>query len=825
MIINVREQAFIHSTRVVANASNALLDVVDPSVEPRVFHFTPLYSGGPLFINGWDDPVYVDLETLRYDPAPKALVEHDWNQVVGQLKNFEIRNESGRTSLCCDARIGGSKLAAKVVEALACAEWVPSVGVYRIEEAGVEHIAKGETTTVNGRQASGPCVVVRRGFLCEGSFVLFGGDGEARAVLATYKSERLSLSQPQSRDARQGEKSMTFEEWLEAQGIDASTLSEEELAAKRAEFESATASGSVTAEGDEPTEGELEAIVVDAVESVVEELSDEEAAAVQDATPELVDEIVGEIKDEFDDKPVNAALKLSKLARTKIQARLRAQKGKSDARINAAARLAENRRVESIRELCREYGKTGAKICATAIDEGWSSQRARKVVEATLEKRKIVAGLRNPGVGSLVGFSGDGPRPRDVLVASLAMTCGMKPDRVKATCGFDERVINAALEKRNRNATLRTVVAASNNSIQPGSFGVNTSMLEAYRTCKKNCDSLTAAAKLPASLGGLSAQAAFSTINAIDVFSAVLQAFLEPYGATAEPLWQSIAKTNTLADFNQVKSYSPTLMGRLTEISATGKIEHVGFKTTEFSQQAKANGATFVLPYMMIVNDQIDVFADLLQQFSELPNLCVEHDLAELVWRAVDGDLNAADGNAFCSTTRGNLYLTGANSVVGAETVVAMKTALDSMTNDAGVPLAPGGEILLVPTEHGPGATQMYVSEHVATNVVNGGDRNVFQGMFKPIVWQWLNPTVARTKKDDGSTASRFNTSGAFTPFMLLRDPQRRPAFCVNKIVGYESPILDQFESPDEWGIAYRMIYPFSVSAKYTDGLVVCAKS
>ena len=816
------EKAAFHragANAVAASAAMELLENLDKTVEPVRFRFDPLYSGGPLYIDGWDVPTYVDLAALKIDPAPKALVEHDWDAVVGKLENVEIRDEGGLLSLHADAVVGGSELARKVVESLAVCDWVSSLGVYRMDENEIEFLAAGESGAVNGRDVHGPCAICRTGYLCEGSFVLCGGDGEANAVLAALGKNKSELPKIPQNSTAKGERFMTFEEWLDAQGVDPSSLSEEEFAEwqKKYEEETATAAGEGT---DDPA---LEEIVTEAVETVVEELPSEDAEAVQDAASEIVEEIVEEVKDEFEASPVAAALKLTKIAKTKVAARLRALKAKGASKLNAAAALAENRRVGAIKALCDAYGKDGRKICATAIEEGWTAQRARKIIEATVEKKKTIAGLRHPGVGSVANFSGDGPRPRDVLVAALAMTCGMKPERVKSACGFDDRVINAAMEKPNRNATLRTVVAASNNSVRPGSFGVNTPMLEAYRTCKRNCESLTAAAKLPANLGGLSAQAAFSTINAIDVFSAVLQAFLEPYAPTAEPIWSQIAKTNTLADLNQVKSYSPTLMGRLTEISATGKIEHVTFQTTEFSQQAKANAATFVLPYMMIVNDQIDAFADLLQQFSDLPNQCVEHDLAELVWRAVDGDLNAADGQAFCSTARGNLYLTGADATVGAATVTAMKAKLDGMTNEAGIPLAPGGEILLVPTEHGPGAMQMYNAEWI----YDGAERtkNVWQDMFTPCVWQWLNPTVARTTKDDGSTASRFNTSGAFTPFMLLRDPQRRPAFCVNKVVGYESPVLDQFESPDEWGIAYRLIYPFSVSAKHADGLVVCAKA
>lgn len=813
-----REKAVLHKQSVAASALSVLLENVDPTVEPKTFRFAPLYSGGPLYVDGWSDPTYVDLTTLKFDPAPKVLVEHDWEQVVGRLVNIQVRNDSGLLSLTADAVVGGTKLAEKVVDCLAVADWVSSLGVYRMEDSKIEHVEEGETAEVNGRTVTGPCSIARTGYLCEGSFVLVGGDGESRAVLASLLKPKKVVVIPKYVC---GEKNMTFEEWIAFQGIDPSTLSAEELAEwqKKYEDDIVTAAGS----GLDPVdELKLEEIVVDAVDAVVEELPEEDAAVVQEVTTEIVEEIVDDIKDEFEASPLTAALMLSKIALSKVKARLRASKKGGPTKVSAAAKLVENRRVSAIRELCSAYGREGTKICATAIDEGWTAARTKNVIEATLEKRKLVAKLHNPGVGSLSRHH-DGPRPRDILVAALAMTCGMKPETVKKTCNLDDRVIDAAMGSEYRRTTLRTVVAASNNSIRPGSFGVNTPMWEAYRECKANCSSLTAAAKLPPALGGLSVQAAFSTINAIDVFTSVFQAFLEPAAQTADPIWQHIAKTNTLSDLNQVKSYSPTLMGRLKEISATGKIEHVGFETKEFEQQAKANAATFVLPYMMIVNDQIDVFADLLQQFSELPNTCIEHDLAELVWRAVDGDLKAGDGQAFCSTTRGNLYLTGASSEVGATTVTKMKEMLDSMTNAAGVPLAPGGEILLVPTVHGPGAKQMYSAEWIYDK--DERSKNIWQDVFTPVIWQWLNASVARLKKDDGSTASRFNASGAFTPFMLLRDPQRRPAFCVNKVMGYESPILDQFENADDWGIAYRLIHPYSVSAKHTDGIVVCAKA
>ena len=55
----------------------------NPNVESRKYRFDPLYSGGAAFIDDFDAPVYIDLATLKVDPAPKALLDHDMEQIVG----------------------------------------------------------------------------------------------------------------------------------------------------------------------------------------------------------------------------------------------------------------------------------------------------------------------------------------------------------------------------------------------------------------------------------------------------------------------------------------------------------------------------------------------------------------------------------------------------------------------------------------------------------------------------------------------------------------------------------------------------------------------
>ena len=81
-----------------------ITDSLNKDVESVTFRFDPLYSGGPAYIDGFDAPAFVDLATLRIDPAPKALLEHDPEAVVGRLEN--IVNDG--SCVTCDAVIGGN---------------------------------------------------------------------------------------------------------------------------------------------------------------------------------------------------------------------------------------------------------------------------------------------------------------------------------------------------------------------------------------------------------------------------------------------------------------------------------------------------------------------------------------------------------------------------------------------------------------------------------------------------------------------------------------------------------------------------------------------
>lgn len=740
--------------RIIAVITDARMDT-----ERRKYRFDPLYSGGAAFIDGFDCPVYIDLATLRVDPAPKALLDHDMERVVGYLDNIE----NDGTSVRCDVIVGGTKDAAAVFDYEEnVAPFVCSIGVYRIEDKDIEFVDDGVRAKVNGREIVGRAAIIHGGSLAEGSFVTIGGDGDARVVRA-----RLTFTKGITMDEKEKE-------------LDDAVLDEE-----RATLDIEEA---VDEAVEEKVDEKVDELTVDAVEEI---LADD--ATREDLVAEVVDVAAEKLEAEDFGVPVEEIKEevIEELADEKVveekEVVARAAK-KAVAKIKAVISKRKARRAE-----LRALAKKSPRLASLAVAKGWTMEEAYRQYAKMKARRSLP---------TLHARTSNAPRPQDVLAASLAITLGMSPARAKQAFKFDERVIDAAESKQYRGATLKTIVAACNNSHKAGSFGVNTNMLDAWGDARRYSRS-----------NAVKASAGFSTINALDVFSNVLQAFLEPTQETAERVWTYVSRTNVLADFNAVPSYLPTLQGRLREISETGAISNITFTTERFENATRANGVNFTIPEMVIINDQIDVFAELLRQFETLGDDCIEHDVAETFWKIIDGDAKDSTGASIVSAARGNL-VTGALDEDGLN---AALTALASFSNANGTPLRIDRARLLTPMKYAANALKIYNQEYVA---LDGGiaTPNIWKGRFEPFIWQYLDAAHARATKDDGTTASLL-ASGVWT---LIRDPQTRPVVCVNKLVGYESPQVRTFDyDPNVWGLTYQMIYPYSVSTQYADGIVV----
>lgn len=745
--------------------------------------FAPLYSGGECDIDGFDGPAIADLETLIVEPAPPALVDHNPDMPAGRLENVEIvKNEKGELSVVCDAVIGGTEYSDAVISYFknGPVDLKPSIGIQRIRWYDIEQIPKGETAHVNGRDFIGPVSIVRNGHLTEGSFVLLAGDPAAKAFLAKFfhKEEK---------------RTMGFNEFLEGKGITPEQfegLTPEEQEALKTEFVEAggTFDADITdpdgegAGGGEGGEGDpggggaedgLKDAIAEAVAEATVELDTAEALdileEVQAAAEEKFDAECGDGKEKDEDFKARVKKFAAAAART-LAFKAAARKRRETRKMNANFRKANK-----------------MKTLTRAIPGGGGANQTGR------------------------------PRAQDIMTASLAMTCGLDEKYVAKHFKFNDNVMNAAMSRENRNCSLRRLLIDSVNSFQRGYANAGTNLFDVLQDVRTFCRDYSARRR--AAGKSFNASIGFSTISATDVLHAIVEAYLENAEAAAPTFYRTITKEVVKTDFNASDTYLATIRGRLSTISETGQIEQATYTTQKISGATDPKGVTFAIPEAVLVNDRLDVFTDLLRQLRDLPEQCVEHDVAETFWKMVDGDIKAADGNDFFSAGHKNL-VTGAGSALGYEGLGAATAALDSLTDENGYPISSEGAFIVTNSALFPTAQRLYVSENI--NVADAiGEKNVYAGMYKAYKWVFLNENLARAKKDDGSTDSAIQTYKASQWFMF-RDPARRPAILVNKLNGYTSPQIRQFDSdPSTWGTVYQLIYPYSVTAGWTNGAIL----
>jgi hypothetical protein len=184
--------------------------------EKRLKQFSgTAYTGGAMKAN-YRQPVVIDLAglTAASESIP-FLYQHDPSQIVGHGVAA-----IGPDSIRVSGQVSGVGQAASEVTALAANgfRWQMSVGV---SPSRIEQVDAGATATANGRQFSGPAVIVRAGELREVSFVAIGADGRtAASVAASYRGDP-----------------MTFEQWLQARGWDAAQLTADQSATLRAAYD------------------------------------------------------------------------------------------------------------------------------------------------------------------------------------------------------------------------------------------------------------------------------------------------------------------------------------------------------------------------------------------------------------------------------------------------------------------------------------------------------------------------------------------------------------------------------------------------------------
>ncbi|WP_439628220.1 HK97 family phage prohead protease [Gemmata sp.] len=198
------------------------------------------YTGAPMQPGGWYGQIILDLDGIVVPKQQRpALRQHDHEKIVGHTTAVKVTPDGIKVT---GVFSGQDSPHAREIIALAKNgfEWQMSVGANPLR---TEFLESGETTTVNGREITGPITISRETELGEVSFVPLGADGDtsadvtaagaATAVKARPAPPRKSDPDPDETDepeeSDEEDDDLTDEEHAAALAVEA-TISEETAA-------------------------------------------------------------------------------------------------------------------------------------------------------------------------------------------------------------------------------------------------------------------------------------------------------------------------------------------------------------------------------------------------------------------------------------------------------------------------------------------------------------------------------------------------------------------------------------------------------------------
>ncbi|MCZ2341687.1 MAG: hypothetical protein LC104_07805 [Bacteroidales bacterium] len=138
------------------------------------------YTGGSMRLGGWSHPVVVDLAGMAIPSQNRPIrVGHSADRLVGHTE--AVASNSGQLVASGVLSIPGSDTDRIVAGSKNGFQWQASIGA-SVEQ--FEFVKDGQVAQANGREFSGPVVIVRKSTLGEISFVDLGADGNTRANVA-----------------------------------------------------------------------------------------------------------------------------------------------------------------------------------------------------------------------------------------------------------------------------------------------------------------------------------------------------------------------------------------------------------------------------------------------------------------------------------------------------------------------------------------------------------------------------------------------------------------------------------------------------------------
>jgi len=411
---------------------------------------------------------------------------------------------------------------------------------------------------------------------------------------------------------------------------------------------------------------------------------------------------------------------------------------------------AEQTRIAGIQAVC---GNDYSTICAQAIKEGWTKDRAElEVLKASRPKA--------PNVGS--------SQPVDasplVLEAALCMSAGM-PNLEKS---FAPNVLEAAHRDYRRMSLQQFLLLAAADaglSFRPGDRIRNGNLKNVL-------------------------QAAFSTSSVSGILSNIANKYLLASFNMVEQAWREIASIRSVSDFKAITSYRLIGGGGYEKVGPDGELKHGSYGEGSFTNKADTYGELLSISRQDIINDDLGALTgNSTQKLGRDAGL----KLNMVFWTAF------LNNSSFFAAGYNNVSASSALSVAGLKKAIGVFNAL---VDTKGNPIGTIPEILLVPVDLEIDAQQIYNDQFVNEAATAGAPKpsgNPHRGKYKPVSSRYLS-----NSKITGYSA---------TSYYLLANPMSLPVIEVALLDGKDAPTIETADADfNTLGIQMRGYHDFGVA-------------
>lgn len=439
-----------------------------------------------------------------------------------------------------------------------------------------------------------------------------------------------------------------------------------------------------------------------------------------------------------------------------------------------ASRIAaanEQRRVNAIRSVCgNEYGD----ICANAIAEGWSAERAELAVWKARDKAskdKANAEIR-ASRGNVNIIAPKAPTGADRLKVIEAAAC-----RDLRLPGYEQAYKSEVLEAADKTFRRSSPLGLQGMLLEAAEMG---GMTERVRRITDGSLKMVLHHAF-----NLKADAGFSMNDFGNAISSIANKFSEAAYRSVNQAWRKVARTKPVNDFKAVKGYRLNTSGDYEQVGPGGTLKSGTIGTTEYSNQAATYGQTLAIAREHIINDD----AGILRDAPTALGLAGARKFNSVFWAKWIAD------TGFWKTDNSNSnYISGSTTNLGMVGLQAgLKAFRDMKLEDGKTPTGFTPKLLVVPNALEVAARELYVATYVLDT--NSSSRtpnaNVFANSFEPVVVPYLTNATA---------------------WYLLADPMEAAAIEAVFLNGNELPVVEQAEADfDTLGIQMRSYFDFGV--------------